>query len=844
METAQHRKTVNRLAALFRNNEARVTRPLWLLGAGCSVKSGVPLAATMVQFIARHAYAIQEIGDENAYVRVVPSDWRRFLEDQPWFIRDEQHLAENFPLAVEHLLRPPDFRQRFFQKHVQYQEISPGYRALGQIFLRRLCCCVLTPNFDSLVRDALMEHKTHLREIVEINRTHEEIRRFNSHHRCQIVYLHGAVDYYTDCNLIEETKTLNAELADCLWPMLAEAPIIVVGYRGAEPSVMEHLLGEGVKKSRGFKHGIYWCTRTEKLDPRVESLRSKLGSSFIPLQIDGFDELLCDLNDALRNERAFIEEHASASSCSWDSQAPHDGTFAEVDEAALQTTLVKYCERLSLGPLERHDRDALIVDLQLAVKKDGKLFPTNACLLLFGKNPQDRFEHARVSLLTERKSQIIFNGNLIKQWDDLMAALQDPAVNRTLRLKNVFGGEETLAYPPEAIRELVTNLLVHRDYGVGEFSSVDHEPGNLLTFSNPGGLPETVFKKVTLTQDGLFEPVPLQSECRNPVLADVFYGRFQMEKAGSGLPLVKKSMIEHGGKAEFRCRDNNQAMEVRLLQAEQPAASVLVATRRLETIAYTTNLLPFRSIPPCVYRIPMRDPNLRRLVFESDDEKDFLPICIIADGWLISFCDLTRTPKFAERHGVLRMLQAVNVTEILKDDVGRRHFVWLLGQHWSLFLKRFVPEGLFDEWKKKRAFFHLVEGQSNNVRYFSRMSRNVSRDVVKPRGEDKREHENEGFFYQVVQMSGDWAVMLKPTYVFTGADGKTPLPPRYQTSRATRRFRFDRKLSVENDLVFWSRFLGKYGNPVNLGRNLNDDLLLDLNFAFVELPATDRDNQQ
>jgi len=42
-------------------------------------------------------------------------------------------------------------------------------------------------------------------------------------------------------------------------PLLESTPLIVIGYRGAEPSIMESLLGaaSGVK----FRHGIYWCVR-------------------------------------------------------------------------------------------------------------------------------------------------------------------------------------------------------------------------------------------------------------------------------------------------------------------------------------------------------------------------------------------------------------------------------------------------------------------------------------------------------------------------------------------------------------------------------------------------------
>src|SRR5258708_7374411 len=163
-----------------------------------------------------------------------------------------------------------------------------------------------------------------------------------------------------------------------------------------------------------------------------------------------------------------------------------------------------------------------------------------------------------------------------------------------------------------------------------------------------------------------------------------------------------------------------------------------------------------------------------------------MPVCILTGGWVISFCDLRQMPRFGERHGVLGMIEEFDVPIFLANEVNRRHFVWLLGQHWNLFLKRFASDGLFDEWGRKRAFFHLVAGDSNNIRYVSRTGRNISRDVVKPRGDDKKEHENEGFFYQTVQMSGECAIMIKPTYVFTGPDGKAALPARFQSSRATR----------------------------------------------------------
>jgi helix-turn-helix protein len=57
---------------------------VFLLGAGGSYRSGVPLAADATHRIAREAYARQQLG-ANAVATVKPSDYMRFLRRQPWF---------------------------------------------------------------------------------------------------------------------------------------------------------------------------------------------------------------------------------------------------------------------------------------------------------------------------------------------------------------------------------------------------------------------------------------------------------------------------------------------------------------------------------------------------------------------------------------------------------------------------------------------------------------------------------------------------------------------------------------------------------------------------------------
>src|SRR5438552_2665130 len=104
-----HTDTVRELVSIFSpHNEAC---PTLLLGAGASFSSGVPLADESVKRIARRYFAERVLGSTPPE-QVKTSEWMAWLSGQSWFIRDPARLGENFPFAVQHLLRPQAYRQR------------------------------------------------------------------------------------------------------------------------------------------------------------------------------------------------------------------------------------------------------------------------------------------------------------------------------------------------------------------------------------------------------------------------------------------------------------------------------------------------------------------------------------------------------------------------------------------------------------------------------------------------------------------------------------------------------------------------------------------------------------
>src|SRR3546814_2380024 len=97
-----------------------------------------------------------------------------WLSGQPGFIRDPARLSENFPLAVQHLLRPQAYRQRLLLDLIAPDvEIGRGYRHLSELVLRGLVGTILTTNFDMCLPRVLNDKRPHIRHVAEeIGRAH------------------------------------------------------------------------------------------------------------------------------------------------------------------------------------------------------------------------------------------------------------------------------------------------------------------------------------------------------------------------------------------------------------------------------------------------------------------------------------------------------------------------------------------------------------------------------------------------------------------------------------------------------------------------------------------------
>ena len=166
--------------------------------------------------------------------------------------------------------------------------------------------------------------------------------------------------------------------------------------------------------------------------------------------------------------------------------------------------------------------------------KEGKL--TNAAILLFGKNPQQYFitAHFRIGRFgiddTDLIHQDEIDGNLIQMADKVMWKLRTDYLTAPIHYEGMHRIEQ-LEIPEDALRELVYNAIVHRDYlGTNTQMKVYDDR---IWFWNAGMLPNG-FDVKKISSEHLSNP-------RNHLIANVFYRAGFIESWGRGISKVCKA---------------------------------------------------------------------------------------------------------------------------------------------------------------------------------------------------------------------------------------------------------------------------------------------------------------
>jgi len=176
--------------------------------------------------------------------------------------------------------------------------------------------------------------------------------------------------------------------------------------------------------------------------------------------------------------------------------------------------------------------------------KDG-IYPTFAGFMIFSKTkPQLISPYARYvircvryqgsSVATPIIDKLDIDGTLDEQID-----MVQKFILRNIPLKASIQGAkrvERYEYPEEAIRELIANAVIHRDYMITETYTQINIFSNRLEISNPGNLPPGV--TIENIKDSQFS--------RNEIVASILKDMDYLEEYGRGIDIVFSKMQEWG----------------------------------------------------------------------------------------------------------------------------------------------------------------------------------------------------------------------------------------------------------------------------------------------------------
>lgn len=217
-------------------------------------------------------------------------------------------------------------------------------------------------------------------------------------------------------------------------------------------------------------------------------------------------------------------------------------TKGKFNEDLLDRETIKNFVSLGLekGRLTLTRKDLSIKELLIMLGLVEKGYLTNACILLFGKNPQEFFLNARVRVVRMKDNITIIgdrwiSGNLFKQFYETEEAIKSQ-INVRYEIKGTLR-EDIWDYPLPAIREAVANAIVHRDYLEGRETQIKIYDDKIW-FNNLGGLFEGVSLEELLSTHA--------SRPRNPLIANVFYIAGIIESLGSGIERMRSALSIQG----------------------------------------------------------------------------------------------------------------------------------------------------------------------------------------------------------------------------------------------------------------------------------------------------------
>ncbi len=264
-------------------------------------------------------------------------------------------------------------------------------------------------------------------------------------------------------------------------------------------------------------------------------------------------------NRATAEQERRLEERRIDRAKTWDMRACRD---ASLDDLALDLFKINYLpSSVSREVLDENNRtvEEQLGSLRLYHKKLNA--PTNAAVLLFGKDPLYYFagayaRYVKYDGLTQAEKVLKYltiSGDFLNVMRDLDRLAKEVAIERPVRRDDLT--DDTVAdYPDVALHELFINAVIHRNYdGSTTPVSINHF-SDRIEIQNPGSL----FGDLTKDQ------FPGGTAYRNPVLAEAARTLGFANRFGRGIAIANSLLQKNGSPMlEYVVGENHLLMIVR-----------------------------------------------------------------------------------------------------------------------------------------------------------------------------------------------------------------------------------------------------------------------------------------
>ncbi|MDX9785163.1 MAG: ATP-binding protein [Desulfobacterales bacterium] len=228
-----------------------------------------------------------------------------------------------------------------------------------------------------------------------------------------------------------------------------------------------------------------------------------------------------------------VNEHLKSINTSWDCTIDELHSEADLSLDKVQA----FVARISRAQKSEIHEDPLTMLRKLELLRDGRI--TRAAFLLFaaGETSLSTIELGRFQTPILIKDGARLQTDLISEVEGVMAFIKKH-ISKAYIITGEPQREERWEYPLEALREIVINAIVHRDYASTSDSIVKIFDDRIEIF-NPGALPTGITVEKLLTGDYV-------SSVRNRKIADMFKEIGLVEKYGTGIQRMLREFETYG----------------------------------------------------------------------------------------------------------------------------------------------------------------------------------------------------------------------------------------------------------------------------------------------------------